>query len=201
LEKKFTGAEFLFVAGLGGSANPYPRTGLSLAKEHGQELAQEVARTFQGKQRPIEGPLTVVMELAALPLKTFTTEDLKADQPSWMRGAVQEMRDRLARGGTLPKIHKAPVAVWQFGTDLTFVGLSGEVVGEFAPLVVQAIGPLNLWMAGYCNAVSGYIPTRQILREGGYECRGLYEDAGIYAPDAEDILIETVRRLAARAHR
>ena len=32
-------------------------------------------------------------------------------------------------------------AVWQFGNDLTFVALSGEVVGEYVPLLTEALGP------------------------------------------------------------
>jgi hypothetical protein len=81
------------------------------------------------------------------------------------------------------------------------VALSGEVVGEYVPMIERAIGPMNLWLAAYCNAVSGYIPTSQTLREGGYECRGLYEGLGWYAPRAEEVLVETVKALAAKGGR
>jgi hypothetical protein len=37
------------------------------------------------------------------------------------------------------------------------------------------------------------------LREGGYECRGLYEGLGWHAPEAEKALIGKVAEMAARA--
>jgi len=106
-----------------------------------------------------------------------------------------------ARGEPLEDHHGAPVAVWQFGSDLTLVALSGEVVGEYVPLIDRALGPLKLWTAAYCNAVSGYIPTRATLERGGYECRGLYEGTGFYAPETENVLVRTAADLAKRAGR
>jgi hypothetical protein len=29
-----------------------------------------------------------------------------------------------------------------------------------------------VWVAGYTNEVSGYVPSRRVLEEGGYEARG-----------------------------
>ena len=203
IRKKYPQVEALFIAGLGGSANPYPRTGIDFAKQHGAELAAEVCRVLESKLRPIRGPLTCVHENAGLPLEVLSKEELieTAKAKRWLRGSADEMIKALDRGETLPRSHQAPVSVWQFGPDLTLVALSGEVVGEYVPMIEQAIGPMNLWLAAYCNAVSGYIPTRQTLREGGYECRGLYEGLGWYAPEAEQILVEKVKTLAAKAGR
>ena len=203
IRKKYPAAEALFVAGLGGSANPYPRTGIDFAKQHGAELAAEVCRVLESKLRPIRGSLTCVHENAELPLEVLSKEELTetAKTKRWLRGPAEDMIKALEIGETLPRVHKAPVSIWQFGADLTLVALSGEVVGEYVPMIEQAIGPMNLWLAAYCNAVSGYIPTRQTLREGGYECRGLYEGLGWYAPEAEKVLVDKVKALAVRAGR
>jgi neutral ceramidase len=203
IRKKFPKADALFVAGLGGSANPYPRTGIDFAKQHGAELAAEVCRVLDSKLRPITGPLTCVHENAGLPLDVLSKEALTetAKTKRWLRGSAEDMIKALERGETLPPSHKAPVSIWQFGSDFTLVALSGEVVGEYVPMIEQAIGPMNLWLAAYCNAVSGYIPARQTLREGGYECRGLYEGLGWYAPEAEKVLVDKVRELARKAGR
>jgi len=205
IKKRFPQAESLFVAGLGGSANPYPRTGLDLAKQHGAALGEEVCRVLGGKFRPINGPLTCVLEDADLPFEKPSRQEIEAAakdrRRSYLRGSAQEMLEKLDKGERLPQTHKAPVAVWQFGSDLTLVGLSGEVVGEYVPLIERKIGPLKLWLAAYCNAVSGYIPTRQVLLEGGYECRGLYEGVGWYSPAAETTLVQKVDDLARKAGR
>ncbi len=203
IRKKHPKAEALFVAGLGGSANPYPRTGIEFAKQHGAELASEVCRILESKLRPIQGALTCVHENADLPLEVLSRDELRerAKTNRSVRGAAESMLEALERGESLPRVHQAPVAVWQFGSDLTLVALSGEVVGEYVPLIEQAIGPMNLWLAAYCNAVSGYIPTQQTLREGGYECRGLYEGLGWYAPGVEKTLIEKITVLTRKAGR
>ena len=65
----------------------------------------------------------------------------------------------------------------------------------------QAIGPLQLWITAYCNDVFGYFPSARVLREGGYECRGLYTTNGFFAPSAQDLLVAKIRELAQRAGR
>lgn len=205
IKKRFPKAESLFLAGLGGSANPYPRTGLDLAKQHGAALADEVCRVLATKLRPLHGPLTCAMDQAQLPLQQPSKEQLqqivKDRRRSYARGSAQEYLALYEKNTPLPRTHSAPVAVWQFGPELTLVALSGEVVGEYVPLIERAIGPLNLWPAAYCNAVSGYIPTAQTLEEGGYECRGLYEGTGWYSPDTEKVLIDKITELTLRAGR
>jgi neutral ceramidase len=203
IQKRFPKAEALFIAGLGGSANPYPRTGVDLAKQHGSELGREVCRVLETKLRVINGPLRCEMENAELPLEKLSREQVieAGKAKRYLRDSADEMIAKLDRGESLLQVHKAPVGVWQFGPDLTLISLSGEVVGEYVPLIERALGPMKLWPAAYCNAVSGYIPTRQTLEEGGYECRGLYEDAGWYTPEAQNILVEKVAELAKRAGR
>jgi hypothetical protein len=93
------------------------------------------------------------------------------------------------------------VSVWQFGTDLTLVGLSGEVVVDYVPLIEQAIGPLQLWLAAYCNDVFGYFLSARVLKEGSYESRGLYTTTGFFAPAAQEALVAKVRERAQRAGR
>ena len=93
------------------------------------------------------------------------------------------------------------MAVWQFGDDLTLVGLSGEVVVDYVGLVEEAIGPLQLWIAAYCNDVFGYLPSARVLKEGGYECRGLYTTQGWFAPNAQTVLMSKVRELASAVER
>jgi neutral ceramidase len=205
IQKKYPKAEALFIASLGGSANPYPRTGLQFAKDHGAVLGAEVCRVLDGKLRAIRGPLTTEMDSAELPLQSLSRTELEeastAKGKSWMRGAAKEMLSAMDRGETMPKKVRAPVAVWQFGADLTLVALAHEVVGEYAPLIEREIGPMNLWLAAYCNQVSGYIPAKVTLRDGGYECRGLYEGAGLFAPETEDVLVGRVGDLSRRAGR
>ena len=108
----------------------------------------------------------------------------------------------LDKGDKLPENYACPLTVWQFGRDLTLVGLSGEVVVDFIPMLEKALGPNQLWIAGYCNDVFGYLPSARVLAEGGYETRGLYVGGvGLFDPRAEKVVVENVRELAKKAGR
>ena len=114
---------------------------------------------------------------------------------------AKEMLAALDKGQSLPPSHRATVAVWQLGSDLTTVMLPEEVVVDYVPRIQEAIGPLRLWIAGYCNEVAGYVPSRRVLREGGYETRGLYIGSGWFKGDVEDVLVKAVKELAVEVGR
>ena len=85
---------------------------------------------------------------------------------------------------------------------LTLVGLSGEVVVDYVSLLEKALGPNKLWLAAYCNDVFGYLPSVRVLREGGYETRGLYAGGiGLFDAKAQDVLVEKVREMARKVGR
>ncbi|MCI0540420.1 MAG: neutral/alkaline non-lysosomal ceramidase N-terminal domain-containing protein [Verrucomicrobiales bacterium] len=203
IQERESGAQAMFMIGCGGDANPYPRGTMADARDHGAALGQEVCRNLGRSLRPVHGPLTCVFDRVSLPLQPFSRVELEkmTNGPSWQAGNAKAMLDKLDRGENLATVYQAPVAVWQFGSDLTLVGLSGEVVVDYVPLIEQAIGPLQLWFAAYCNDVFGYVPSARVLKEGGYECRGLYTTSGFFSPAAQDALVTKVRELAQRAGR
>jgi hypothetical protein len=203
IQERFPGAQAMFMIGCGGDANPYPRGTMENARENGATLGREVCRIVDAPLKPVNGPLTCVFDQARVPLQQFSRAELvtMTNGPSWQTGNAKAMLAKLDGGEKLASVYDVPVAVWQFGTNLTLVALSGEVVVDFVPLVEQAIGPLQLWIAAYCNDVFGYFPSARVLKEGGYECRGLYTTDGFFAPAAQDVLVAKVRELAQRAGR
>ncbi len=103
----------------------------------------------------------------------------------------------LDRGQQPPTSYPCPLTVWQFGRDLTLVGLSGEVVVDYVQALEKAIGPNQLWVTAYCNDVFGYLPSARVAGEGGYETRGLYSGgAGFFDLRAERVVVDAVRKLA-----
>ena len=82
------------------------------------------------------------------------------------------------------------------------MGLPGEIVVDYVALIEEAVGPRKLWLSAYCNDTFGYVPSARVLREGGYETRGLYHGGiGYFAPEAQDALVGKVRELAERVGR
>jgi len=203
VQERQPGIQAMFMIGCGGDANPYPRGTMADARGNGATLGQEVCRILNGSLSPLHGPLTCLFDEVNLPLQQLSRAELEkmTNGPSWQTGNAKAMLAQIDRGQKLATGYQCPVAAWQFGSDLTLVGLSGEVVADYVPLIAQAIGPLQLWLAAYCNDVFGYFPSAQVLKEGGYECRGLYTTSGFFAPTAQDVLVAKVRELAQRAGR
>jgi hypothetical protein len=196
----------MFMLGCAGDADPYPHGSMELAREHGTSLGKEVCRVLETKLQPVHGPLKVALAQADLPLlpppsraELEKQAAVKRGTPAWI---AQQMLARLDKGEKLPTHYRCPQAVWQFGSDLTLVGLAGEVVVDYVHLLEKALGPNRLWVAAYCNDVFGYIPSARVVQEGGYETRGIYTGGiGYFSPKAEDVLVETVRQLAKQVGR
>jgi hypothetical protein len=206
VEEKHPSVQAMFMIGCAGDANPYPRGTMALAREHGLTLGKEVCRLLESKLHPVRGPLHIAFDKAALPLQAPPSrEELKklaARKGSIQAWVSQKMLTTQDRGEKLPDHYDCPIAVWQLGDDLTLVGLSGEVVVDYVALLEKALGPRNLWLTAYCNDVFGYLPSAQVLREGGYETRGLYTGGiGLFDAKAQDVLVEKVRELAKKAGR
>ena len=197
----------LFVTGCGADANPYGSTNdADLVRQHGVALATEVKRVLAGTMQRVQGPLITKLRYVDLPLVKFASraeiEQMRRG-PFEDSGNVNKLLAILDRGAKLPTVYAAPVAVWQFGKNLTLAGLPEETVSEYVPLLKQAIGPRTLWTAGYCNDVSSYLPTVRIMKQGGYETRGFIADtqAGWYAEEAEQTLVTAVANMVAAADR
>jgi neutral ceramidase len=205
VQERFPKAQAMFMLGCAGDANPYPRGTMELARQHGESLGKEVCRVLEGKFRPVRGPLQIAFGRADLPLASLSRaeiEKLAADKRGAQAFAAGQMLVMLNKGEKPPTAYSCPFTVWQFGQDLTLAGLPGEVVVDYVRFLEKSLGPNQLWVAGYCNDVFGYLPSARVLSEGGYETRGLYSGAaGIFDPRAEQVVVEKVRELALRVGR
>jgi len=205
VQEQLPGVQAMFMLGCAGDADPYPHGTMALAKAHGLTLGKEVCRVLAGKTEPVRGPLRVAFERVELPLqKPPAREELEKQAAG--RGTTawvaKQMLERLNAGQKLPEHYATPLAVWQFGEDLTLVALSGEVVSDYIPLIEKAVGPLRLWVTAYNNDVYGYLPSSRVISEGGYECRGLYAGGiGYFATAAQDVQVNQVRELARKVGR
>jgi hypothetical protein len=196
LEKQHPGVQAMFILGFAGDSDPYPHGTMELARRHGRELSQEVERVLETRLEPVRGPLRLSFGKADLPLEVPSRAELekKAGGTGSDAAAARRRLEALDKGEKLPDHYTAPVAVWQFGSDLTLVALSGEVVVDYVALLEKALGPNRLWLSAYANDFYGYLPSARLLVEGGYETRGL---GGIrFSPKAQDVLTAKVLELA-----
>jgi hypothetical protein len=206
VQQRYPNVQAMFLLGCAGDSNPYPRGTMELTQKHGTALGEEVSRVLKAKLRSVSGPLQIAFDRADLPLQAALSREelhqLAANKRSPKASGAAALLARLDRGEKLPTHYPCPLTVWQFGRDLTLVGLSGEVVVDYVPLLEKALGPNQLWIAGYCNDVFGYLPSARVLAEGGYETRGLYAGgAGFFDAKAEEVVVQKVRALARKAAR
>ncbi len=204
IQQQLPGVEAMFMIGCAGDANPYPRQQMTDAPAHGETLGKEVCRMLTTKLVPIHGPLQCAAVDAELPLQAPARGELLQMTKAGAvlnKEAAKQMLAHLDGGASLPKTYRAPVAAWQFGKDLTLIGLPDEVVVDYVTRLQETLGPLRLWVAGYCNEVTGYIPSDRVLREGGYETRGLYIETGLFTPGVESALVNAARDAAVKAGR
>ena len=106
------------------------------------------------------------------------------------------------RGEKLRTTYKYPVQAVRFGQQLVLVALAGETVVDYSLRLKRELrGRAAVWVSGYNNDVFGYVPSRRLLEEGGYEPRrsmnymtGVVQP-GPFAPSIEERIIGRVHRL------
>ena len=199
VEKGHPGCLAMFWAGCGADQNPLPRRKADLAKQYGKQLAAAVDRVLATKMDRIEGALATSYREIPLPLDQLPSrEEIAQDVSSNNRYAAARARMLLARlgeGRPLEPTYAYPVGVWRFGKKIQFVFLGGEVVVDYALRLKLELGGKRTWVAGYSNDVMAYIPSRRVLREGGYEGAGAMVYYGLpttWAPDIERRIVDAV---------
>lgn len=166
LQEAYPECVAMFVNGCSGDQNPYPRRDevpgllpLELAQHHGRSLAYSVIAAMNTGERPIAGAI---------------------------RAAIGDVE--LTRNAGKPS-HNYPVQVIQLGDAVTLAALGSETTVDYALRLKREIQSPMVWVAGYSNDYSGYVPGRRVALEGGYEA------ANDFTPDVEDRIVGRVHAL------
>jgi hypothetical protein len=112
----------------------------------------------------------------------------------WARRMLKE----LDAGREHPKSVPYGVQAWRLGDQL-WIALGGEAVVDYSLRFKRDYGPTT-WVGGYAHDMVGYVPSRRVWREGGYEAEYIYEygwRAFRWTEDTEDRIAASVARLPA----
>ncbi len=207
LQQTHPGSTALFITGCGADQNPEPRGSVELSTRYGQELSNAVQTAIlHDNGVEITGPIRAAIEDVPLPLEPMTDSDLQAmltsDDPPKPRKA-KYLLDQIARGEPLITTYPAATQVVRLGRELLLIALSSEVVIDWALKFKRDFATIvpMVWVAGYCNDMYGYVPTRRVLKEGGYEAGRAVLWSWMpapFTPDVEDRLTDAVHRLVAQ---
>ena len=197
LERSNPGATAMFMIGCAGDQNPEPRGKLSQAKDHGAELAGSVNAVLKASMTEVHGPIRTARTDFDLPFAAVDPlvyqKDILGDNIYKQRRA-KLMLQAYNKGWNVDA-YKYPIQVVRFGKDLTILGLADEVVVDYSLWNKKRYPKENLFVAGYCNQVNCYIPTKRLLKEGGYEpdeSMIYYGFPGSYKPEVEDIIMAKI---------
>jgi hypothetical protein len=200
----------MFVQGCGADSNPLPRyhsndealiqRSLALSKMYGKVLAEAVDLTLSGKLAPLAGPIRTTFEYVDIPFESMPPRDeldrRRAGKDPERKAQADRILRALEAGNKPPATQPYAIQVCRFGDGLKLIALAGEVVVDFALRIKAAYGWEDTWMAAYSNDVPGYIPSRRVLLEGGYETGG--GAGGAYSTAVEEIILEKVDALVRR---
>jgi len=171
VEKVHPGATALFFQGCGGNQNALPRKSIPLAKQYGQELALAVEAVLEGEMRNLEPNLKTAYSEVNLdfenPPGREELNQMLAKETGYIKNWALEMIRKYDKGEHIISTYPYPVQFWQLG-DQSVIALGGEPVVDYAINLKKIFGT-ELFVMGYSNDVMAYIPTVEILREGGYE--------------------------------
>ena len=202
IEAAHPGAVALFMNGCSGDQNPYPRRTVELAEIHGTTLATAVEAALTTTLRPLAPTVRaaygeIPLEYDRVPTRAELEEERKS-KDKWTAVHAERVLGRLEEDGSLPKDYPYPVQVLRLGGELTWVTLGGEVVIDYVFRIERELRDPLVWVSGYSNDVMGYIPSRRVWDEGGYEAGGAMvygTHPSRWASSVEERIIDAVRSL------
>ena len=204
IERLYPGTQAMFWAGCGADQNPLPRRTVALAEHYGRRLAAAVEAVLLTSEMEELTPEieTVYAEIDAsfdeLPSRELLEHQARSDN-RFERARAAMLLARIDAGEPLSPTYPYPVGTWKLGRRVHWFFLGGEVVVDYSLRLKQEL-PDNSWVAGYANDVMAYIPSRRVLREGGYEGGGAMVYYGlptVWSPAIEGQIIgETLRQAA-----
>jgi hypothetical protein len=202
IEKKYPGAQAMFVNTCGGDQNPLPRRKVELCEKYGQMLADAVNEALDKPLKTVQPGLKMAFAYLDLPYeKVITREELLTaakDQNAVKKRWAERLLHKLDAGETFAAKYPYPLHTWKLGKDTLMIGMGAETVVDYA-LRFKAEFGTGTWVCGYTDDMISYIPSRRVWVEGGYEGGpNLFEygrPALRWAGDIEDRISESVKKL------
>ena len=128
-----------------------------------------LGKLWRSQAVPSKGRCDVAFEEVTARLHATAVAANSGSRSSIERSAACSQGKVSPRSAALPSTYPCPVQVLRFGNELLLIALGGEPVVDYAVrLKTELAGPL-VWVAGYSNDMFGYLPTRRVQMEGGYE--------------------------------
>jgi neutral ceramidase len=168
-----------FLQGLAGSVRP--RILADLDREEfvlgsretlertGEELADDLMETLASAPHEIEADLHAVTAYAPIrPGAPLDPDSVRAMGEAW-GGADVYWRERLRNGPPCDLVQPWLLGLVQLDRSHLIAYLASEAVAEWRPLIEELLSSYELACWAYCQHGHTYLPTDELIAEGGYE--------------------------------
>ena len=185
------GAQAMFVAGCGGDQNPIPRRALELAVRLRQAARRQrrrcPPRSARDDRWPDRRQRTKRSRSPSPPCRPKNRSSATPSRTTSTSPAGPGICSKRSRAGASSSRRiLIPIEIWRLG-GLTWVFLGGEVVVDYSLRIKRNLGSSHTWVSAYCNDVMAYIPSRRVLKEGGYEGGGAMVYYGLPAVWSDEV--------------
>ncbi len=205
LEQTYPESVCLFVAGCGADINPLPRGRVDLAIKYGDILSAAVQEVVARDDLvEIITPIKATREEPHLGFERLPEHaELVACSQSGsspQRRWAEYWMDKTNRGESAPTFCLYPIQIWQFGHELTWIFLTGEVCVDYSIRLKAMLNDASVWVSGYTNELVGYIPSERLLQEGGYEggdSKIVFNLPAAFMPGVEETILDCIKRRVA----
>lgn len=207
LEKDHPETTALFLAGCGGDQDPSPRRNQEDAEQNGLALASAVEAALGSSPMVLAPSLASSLEECPLPFAPLPPRAELETRARSGDGFVSRHANWVLKQWPKPTDQPAdyplPVQVICLGSKLVLVTLGGEPVVDYSLRLKSELAREGrpVWIAGYSNLVSAYVPSRRVLIEGGYEGTEavIYQSLpGPFRLEIEKKIVKSVHRQASR---
>ncbi|MFC3798243.1 neutral/alkaline non-lysosomal ceramidase N-terminal domain-containing protein [Cohnella sp. GCM10012308] len=205
LEENYPGTTALFLQGCCAELKPvksaadgaFKNCSYAEMEEAGADLARDVVRVAEENAfAPVRCSFRTI--LVDPLLYTEQTEasfyERLADSPDTgeyrRKSAVRTLRK--IKDGTVKDRAPLYISVWHLDEETRLIALEGEIATAYSLLLKRMFPGGRTIVLGYTNGNYYYVPTRQMIAEGGYEadanyCFGSFR--GTFVPEVEDIVV------------
>ena len=126
-------------------------------------------------------------------IETWLAVAENPDEPDYFKTAAKRMASKI-KEGNFQNYMPYYISCLRLDDRTCIVALENEVVSDIGKDIKKLFSDQNIIVLGYSNSVGGYIPTKKIISEGGYESQS-FVSAGLpgqFVDEVEDIIVGKV---------